>query len=331
MVWTTIWSHAQRGVFAYSEHQETVEILLKQITPIEQIRLVFANDYGDQIQSIRRLTIQSNECMERVKSFSLAPGEFYQTQTIPIDPKASKWKISFEATPLESGYAFNDADFLPEKGRADFCTGLLTIEADVEGECILALGDSLTEGATWTAPLQRQLRQKNLFLVNQGINGSFLLKDSSGNEATTSNNSLFYGYASFKRLKRCLDSHQNVKKVIIFLGANDLIHGELDLQRFQAAINQLIDYCIERSIDYRLCTLTPCLGYPGMDATKENTRQQINHWLRKKQETLWDFAAMVEEKGQLFSSYDSGDHLHLNAIGGLVIARQISSDFFKGE
>lgn len=120
--------------------------------------------------------------------------------------------------------------------------------------------------------------------------------------------------------------------MIIFFGANDLIHGELDLKHFQLAVQRLIDYCVERGVDYQLCTLTPCLGYPGMDTTKETVRQTINQWLRENNEQkLWDFAAIVEENGRLISNYDSGDHLHFNAIGGLMIARQIVSDFFKGE
>jgi hypothetical protein len=46
---------------------------------------------------------------------------------------------------------------------------------------------------------------------------------------------------------------------------------------------------------------------------------------------VWDFSSMVENgQGQLNPMYDSGDHLHVNAIAGLTIARQISSDFVKG-
>lgn len=331
MVWTTIWSHAQRGIANYSEGNGTVDLSFKQILPVEQIRLVFANEYGHQRQSIEALTVQSNELIEQIGAFSVDPGKYHYTPAILIDSEAAKWKIKFEARPMESGYAFNDADFLPIKGHTDFCTGLLAIEADIEGECLIALGDSLTEGATWTAPLQRKLRSNNLFLVNQGINGSFLLKDSSDDQSTDKNQ-LFYGHDSFTRLKRCLESHHNVKKVIIFFGANDLIHGELDLKHFQLAVQRLIDYCVERGVDYQLCTLTPCLGYPGMDTTKETVRQTINQWLRENNEQkLWDFAAIVEGNGRLISNYDSGDHLHFNAIGGLMIARQIISDFFKGE
>lgn len=59
--------------------------------------------------------------------------------------------------------------------------------------------------------------------------------------------------------------------------------------------------------------------------------KKINQWLRSESAELWDFSAMVEEQGRLKPVFDSGDHLHFNAAAGLTIARQISSDFVKGE
>lgn len=330
MSWTTIWSHAQRGIAQYSSPQGTVHLTIRQIAAVDKIRLVFANDYGIQTQKIQNLSVKTNDCCQFIPDFSITPGEYFKTQSISIDPAAKKWQIAFQAAPSESGFAYNDADFLAEARVVDFCSGLMAIEAETSGECIIALGDSLTEGATWTTPLQRKLRKQNIYLVNQGINGSCLLKSSS-DRPTNERQNFFYGYDSLKRLESCLTSHSNVSKVILFFGVNDLINGELTLIDFQEMIKKLIQLCNEHDIAYRLCTLTPCLGYPGMDHAKEKLRREINCWLSENYSELWDFSVIVEEAGQLKPEFDSGDHLHFNAVAGLAIARLISSDFVKGE
>lgn len=330
MSWTTIWSHAQRGIAQHSKSNSSVQIVMRQITSVDKIRLVFANEYGKQTQHIQNFSFQTNERCQSIPDFCVSPGDIYKTESISIDPEAKKWQISFETRSTESGFAYNDADFLAKIGEHDFCSGLIAIEAEIEGECIVALGDSLTEDATWTAPIQRKFRANNLFFVNQGINGSCLLKSSS-DRPTDEANSLFYGYDSVKRLKFCLASHSNVSKVILFLGSNDLINGELTLACFQEMIKNLIQLCKDHNVEYQLCTLTPSLGYPGMDQSKEDLRREINRWLVSNYNEVWDFSAIVEEHDHLRTIFDSGDHLHFNAAAGLAIARQISSDFVKGE
>lgn len=133
-------------------------------------------------------------------------------------------------------------------------------------------------------------------------------------------------------MKNCLNSHCNVEKVILFIGINDLINGELTLESFQVEIEKMIQLCERYNVAYQLCTLTPCLGYLEMNEAKEVLRKEINTWLIRNFDDLWDFSTIVEgTQGCLKRTFDSGDHLHFNAIAGLAIARQISSDFVKGE
>lgn len=331
MRWTTIWSHAQRGIAQHSISEGNVKLTLRQIASVEKIRLVFANEYGNQTQQIQKLTVTTAGQSRQLADFSLGPNKIVKTPAISIDSEAKKWQIAFEISAIESGFAFNDADVFAEDRTVDFCSGLLAIEAEIDGECLIALGDSLTEGATWTAPLQRKLRKHKLFLVNQGINGSCLLQAGSDQPASKKQD-YFYGYDGAKRLKNCLNSHSHVSKVILFLGVNDLINGNLTVKSFQPAIKNLIQVCEKQHLAYQLCTLPPCLGYPGMDQAKEAERKEINRWLVGTYRNVWDFAGIVEgEPGHLNPSFDSGDHLHFNAVAGLAIARQISSDFVKGE
>lgn len=330
MNWTTIWSHAHRGIAGHSPSERAVHLTLRQIAPVKSLRFVFANTYGSHTQQIQELTVITNEQQQRIPDFSLSPGELVTTAPVTIDSSARKWQLHYRTNRSESGFPAIDADFLASPETADFCSGLAAIEAVVEGTCVLALGDSLTEGATWTTPLQRTLRKQNIFLVNQGINGSRLLEAAS-DQPTTETQRLFYGFAAMQRLRASFASHRNVSKVMLSIGINDLINGALTLASFQKGIGDLIQLCQGQNCAYQLCTLMPCLGYPGMDQRKEAVRQEINRWLLANYTDVWDFSSMVENgQGQLNPMYDSGDHLHVNAIAGLTIARQISSDFVKG-
>lgn len=331
MSWTTIWSHAQRGIAHHSNGEKQVFLTLRQIAPVGTIRLVFANDYGDQVEKIRNLFIQTNDRRQQIGDLSIAPGEIVRTAPISIDPEAQKWQITFQNDLMESGFAVNDADVFASISVSNFCSGLLAIEAEVAGDCVIALGDSLTEGATWTAPLQRMFREQNIYLVNQGINGSCLLRSSS-DIMTKDSKDFFYGYSAFHRLKKCFASHKGIKKVILFIGINDLIHGDLSVKKFQKEIEKIIQVCEYEKVAYQLCTLTPCMNYPEMDEQKEKVRKEINRWLLNTYTNVWDISSIVEKSsGYLNPMFDSGDHLHFNAIAGLAIARQISSEFVKGE
>ncbi|MDT2736996.1 GDSL-type esterase/lipase family protein [Enterococcus pseudoavium] len=331
MSWTTIWSHAQRGIATASSSAGTIQVNLRSFTGVEKIRLVFANQYGCQVQTIQKVWIKVGDYKQPLADFTLSPGELLRTEPIVVDPGVRKWQLGYQAEPLESGFAYHDADFLAGDRKSTFCSGLLAVEAETTGNCVVALGDSLTEGATWTAPLQSKLRKAGIYVVNQGINGSCLLKSGSDRPTSESQN-FFYGYDGLRRLTDCFASHKQVSQVILFLGINDLINGELTLEKFQMTIKRLVALCEDQQASYQLCTLTPCLGYPGMDLAKEALRQKINQWLLESYSNVWDFSTIVEGPvGYLAPQFDSGDHLHLNAIAGLAIARQISSDFIKGE
>ncbi len=62
----------------------------------------------------------------------------------------------------------------------------------------------------------------------------------------------------------------------------------------------MIHLCNVSGVDYQLCTLTPCLGYPGMNQTKENLRKEINQWLLDNYRQVWDFSKIV---GKLLDIY----------------------------
>ena len=60
MVWTTIWSHAQRGIAQHSIAEGVINLTLKQIAPVKKIRLVFSNEYVQQTQTVQNLSVKTD-------------------------------------------------------------------------------------------------------------------------------------------------------------------------------------------------------------------------------------------------------------------------------
>ena len=69
-------------------------------------------------------------------------------------------------------------------------------------------------------------------------------------------------------------------------------------------------------------------------AEKEEKRQAVNHWIRTSGEydAVIDFDAVVRDPSiptQLWSDYDSGDHLHPNDLGYESMGNAIDLELFK--
>ena len=213
----------------------------------------------------------------------------------------------------------------------NFCPGLLAVEAELkDSQCVIALGDSLTEGATWLAPLQHKLRAEGIFLVNQGINGSQLLQDSS-DRRTQDQREFFYGFDGLTRLQHCFASHQGISTVIFSLGINDLLSEIVTLEEMQQRMEQVAALCEQQQVRLFVCGITPFSGNEKATQANLALRRELNRWLRQRfQANFWDFSPMVGDGEQLLSTFDSGDHLHFNAAGGLAIARGIDLELLKG-
>lgn len=331
MTWTTVWSHAHRGFASYGKTSGKVSIQFRRFPLLKRIRFVFYNEYGIEPLLIRELTCQTKLI---ASEFSILPGKIYRTESFFLDESIPHWGVNFSVEQAVSGFGFADSDFI---GRVDkgstinFCPGLFAIEADLEkGHCMIALGDSLTEGATWVAPLQQKLRSEGVFLVNQGINGSQLLQASSDRK-TQDQREYFYGFDGVTRLRHCLASHQGVKKIIFSLGVNDLLSETITLKAMQQQMERVAALYEQSQIQLFVCAITPFAG--NVKASQQNLtlRKEFNLWLKQRfQANFWDFSSIVGEDEQLRSVFDSGDHLHFNAVGGLAIARNIDLELLKG-
>lgn len=331
MAWTTVWSHAHRGFASYGTTRGDVSLRFRRFPLLKRIRFVFYNEYGTEPLMVRDVTFQNKLI---ASEFRIPPGEIYRTDSFFLDESVSNWILDFSVEQAVSGFAFADSDFIgrnDERSTMNFCPGLFAIEADLVGsQCIIALGDSLTEGATWIAPLQQKLRPEGVFLVNQGINGSQLLQASSDRK-TQDQREYFYGFDGVTRLQHCLATHQEVKKVIFSLGVNDLLSETVKLAAMQQQIEQIAALCEKKQVQLFVCGITPFVGNAKASQQNLMLRKEFNLWLQQRfQASFWDFSSIVGEDDQLLSVFDSGDHLHFNAAGGLAISRSIDLELLKG-
>ena len=83
-------------------------------------------------------------------------------------------------------------------------------------------------------------------------------------------------------------------------------------------------------------TLPPFGGHTGYDdgcGLRERARQAVNHWIRTsgRFDEVVDFDAATRDPqrpGQLRSSVDGGDHLHLNLVGLRALADAVPLRLF---
>jgi lysophospholipase L1-like esterase len=87
------------------------------------------------------------------------------------------------------------------------------------------------------------------------------------------------------------------------------------------------------------CTLTPFEGttFAGYFAPdKEEVRQAVNSWIRNSGQfdAVIDFDKAIRDPShptRMLPAYDSGDHLHPNDLGYLVMANSVPLSLFTEE
>lgn len=228
------------------------------------------------------------------------------------------------------------ADSVPLSYRQNVVSAILA-ERDRDPVTIVALGDSITEGATaglgkegdWPALLARRLERAcpNRFVVlNAGISGNKLL------DAGRSHSAL-------ARLDRDVLSLPGVDYVIVLEGINDIRHsGKPDFLPGRNAEDMILGY---RQIVTRLqwhgirtigATLTPFGGSERYEPVSTAARQALNAFIRDGK-TFWaviDFDAALRDPANPESlRVDiTRDHLHPDDKGYADIAQAIDLSLF---
>ena len=219
------------------------------------------------------------------------------------------------------------------------------VAAPRHAACIVALGDSITDGhATrddanqrWTDVLAGRLQAtrgtRDLCVLNEGIGGNRLLHDG-------------LGPAAMARLDRDALSQPGARYLIVLEGINDI--GTLGLQKSATtadhralvrdlilAYRQIIDRAHAHGIEVVGGTIMPFAGsqyyHPG--AASKRDREEVNAWIRTPGhfDKVIDFDRIMRDPAhpdRLRPAYDSGDHLHPGPAGYAAMADAIPLSLF---
>lgn len=196
-------------------------------------------------------------------------------------------------------------------------------------DAVAILGDSITDGRgsttnannRWTdvfaARLLENAATSNISVLNMGIGGNTILTGGLGPTALT-------------RFDRDVLEQSGVKYAIIFEGVNDIGSGASSASIINA-YKEFIDKAHAKGIYIYGATITPIGG--SQYANGEQVRIEVNNWIRTSGQfdAVIDFDAAVRDPNNpkmLFSTYDSGDHLHLSPAGYKKMAEEIDLSLF---
>ena len=252
------------------------------------------------------------------------------------------------ATGLHTTYISKAGDVTGQAAIADaittqsyyFLAGI-DVLAPAEASLIVALGDSITDGArstpdtdhSWPALFAARLAARkdtaNLAVANMGIGGNRLLRDISGASALA-------------RFDRDVLSQSGVKWLVVMEGINDIGRGAsttpeaVTTEDLIFAHKQIIEQAHAHGIKVIGATLTPYEGAAYYREEGEAIRQALNAWIRSSgaYDAVADFDAATRDPAsprRIRAEFDPGDHLHPNDAGYQAMADAIDVAIFTGQ
>jgi lysophospholipase L1-like esterase len=223
------------------------------------------------------------------------------------------------------------------------------------GSAVVALGDSITNGANTAANLNHRwpdlfaarLRAAGLDrgVANLGVSGNRLLHDPNppaGSDAVAFAN--YFGVSGLRRFDRDVLAQPGREYLVVLLGVNDLGHPGTVAPPSEVVSaadliyghRQLIARAHEGGMRAYGATILPfkgdTLGF--YSAENERKRSALNHWIRTSGEYdgVIDFDAATRDPAdplRLNPAYDSGDHLHPNDAGMAAMAAAVPLRLFR--
>jgi lysophospholipase L1-like esterase len=204
-----------------------------------------------------------------------------------------------------------------------------------DSRSLVILGDSITDGRgsttngndRWPDALATRLRANaataKIGVLNLGIGGNSVLSGGLGPTAQA-------------RFDGDVLKQSGVKWLIVFEGVND-IGDSIDASvagNLIEAYKGFVTKARGAGLGVFGATILPFKGHSYYSADHELARQTVNDWIRQAGnfDAVIDLDAAVRNPAQvdtLLSTYDQGDHLHLNPTGYKKLADSVNLELFK--
>lgn len=369
--WVGVWTASlqapfEEGISQKGFENQTIRMVLHPHVDGNKIRLRLSNIFSEEPLALEEVHVAISQkgseidpdtdrqvTFEGKSTVSIPPGERKFSDSISLELSSDKalavslyvkeksgpvtWHpISMQTTYISSG---NDVTksvssaFIEQENSWFWLDGVDTI-ADSSVKGIVVMGSSIANGNSstvnknrrWPDYLARRLNQKDsdLTIMNAGISGNQLI------------NSLpDKGENAYARLERDVFNQSGVKAIILHQGLNDIRHyPEYDADKIIGRMKQIIDSTHDQGLTIYGGTLTPFKGSGMFTSKGENSRQEVNDWIRTSGEFdgVIDFDKALrdpDEPERYLQKYDSGDHLHPNDAGYKRMADTVDLSLFK--
>jgi lysophospholipase L1-like esterase len=244
----------------------------------------------------------------------------------------------------------NTQHFSKTMGSWFFLKDIEVLAPKEAGGAIVALGDSITDGASsrndaydrWTDVLARRLNANHppqtFSVLNAGIGGNRVLSTSP-----------CFGENAQARLNRDVFAHAGVRAIILFEGTNDIGQPETPVEpKFAecmpktrvsaddliAGYKQIVAQAHAHHLKIFGATILPFQGFKGWTEKGEVVRRVVNRWILESNafDGVIDFSSALADpanSARLAAQYDSGDHLHPNSAGHEALAQTIDLKMFS--
>jgi lysophospholipase L1-like esterase len=367
--WSATWGCAPAGPppsgSATSFSGQTVRMIVHASTGGSRVRIRLSNEMGSTPLTIGSAQIGLRASAQAVVAGSNVPLTFGGKTAVTIQPGAPVLSdpAFFQVAPFadlavslyfpgaatgttihrdswQTNYVSGTGNFAAASTFAvsrSFASWPFLTEVIVDGgaPCVVAIGDSLTDGQgstanqnrRWTDYLARRLPAElgasgRVGVVNRGIAGNRLLLDDA--------NALLAGRDVLERFDRDVLATPGVRAVIVAIGINDIAYASgatlnSMADDLVAGYRQLIARAHARGIGVLGATLPPMEGFVYYTPAREAVRVSVNNWLRNAREfdALVDWDLVLRDPAapaRLRSAYNSRDWLHPNDAGYQALA-----------
>ncbi|MEV0222129.1 GDSL-type esterase/lipase family protein [Streptomyces sp. NPDC050704] len=350
--WTGTWATAQHAAYDPGTSEVTVRIPVRVSAGGSSVRIRLTNDFTTEPVTIGHATVGLRDGGSAVtKPQQLRFGGKSEV-TIPAGEQAASDQVGLTVparsdrvvslyfpgrlthisqhwmglqtvywTPDGGGDHASDTDgdaFTRTDSTFPFLTGVDVQGGDTAG-AVVALGDSITDGASSTANTNRRWPDylagrlsacsSTAGVLNEGISGNRITAGVDGNPS------------ALDRLERDVLSQPGARTVVLFEGVNDLSWGGATADQVIDGMKEIARRAHARGLRVIGATVVPYRGWGDWwTEAKEADRQKVNTFVRDGGvfDDYADFDKAVrdpDDPTRYGAAFDSGDHLHPNDTG----------------